>query len=199
MEMAHSRPRPTNRSKLYERYDVEIQTLEENSDHKWLNEQSRETIPLEERSNIELIIMIYKTLHWKTKLITFVALIFITSMALRIARRPKAQAAPTVERIWMHPDSHQRNNPFAAEGETTYMEGILEYKHIGGRSERVQRPQQEGNGAHQALEFSLLPAKEQETLVRGQGHHGREESDAKQYSNDAHHDINGNHNQNGIK
>ena len=134
-----------NRSKLYGRYDVEILTSRSSSsDRKWFNEQEEPIdIPLEERSSIELVVMIYKTLHWKSKAIVIVIVILLLSVVVRIAIRIPTQPEPTVERRWMDPDAHKRNNPFAPEGETTYMEGVLEYKRIGGRTMDEQKKQQQ--------------------------------------------------------
>ena len=142
--ITQSRPQH-DRSKLYGRYDVEIQTSHSSSSgRKWFNEHEEPTdIPLEERPSIELVVMIYRTLHWKTKTNIIVIVILILSVVVRIARRIPTQPEPAVERRWMDPDAHKRNNPFAPEGETTYMEGVLEYKRVGGRTMDEQKEQQQ--------------------------------------------------------
>jgi hypothetical protein len=133
MSTTHSRPRTSARSKLYERYDVEIQTTQEPSSRKWLNEdEPPKEIPLEDRTNLELIFMIFKTLSWRTKLIATLVIVMALSVSIRIIKRSKVQPQPTIieEKRWMPADSHARCNPFA-EDTACAMEGVLEIKRIG--------------------------------------------------------------------
>lgn len=173
MSTTNPQPRTSARSKLYERYDVEIQTTQVGtSNRKWLDEAPppRE-IPLEERSNLELIVMIYKALHWRTKLLALLILISILSIGVRIAKRTKVQPLEVKERRWMDPDSHARCNPFNSESDCA-MEGFLEIKMVPSgqrKNERQQHiSQQELMQQEQIDQHHLPEEEEQEQSVQQQ-------------------------------
>jgi hypothetical protein len=154
--------RPSNRSKLYERYNVDIKTSRGDSNRRWFDEQehqAQQEVPLEERTNLELLTMIYKTIPWKTKLIISVLLILLLSVSTRMAKRPHVELSTSAvkERQYMlDPDSHKRNNPFAPAGHTSIMEGVLEVKRIGGK--KKEEPQEQVQQEDMSNQLDQLPS-----------------------------------------
>lgn len=150
---AHSRPGGVSfRSKMYERYDVKINTPSSGGgDQRWFNEEQEDvyTTPSQGRE----IVTILQSFSWKARLISLAVVLWTTSMAVRLAHgivTGLGDSSVTLkstntkpERPFMDPDSHKRNNPFAPAGHVSVMEGVLEVKRIGGGRPKHQEQQQQ--------------------------------------------------------
>ncbi|KAL3793331.1 hypothetical protein HJC23_003841 [Cyclotella cryptica] len=153
MSGTQSRPRGvTSRSKMYERYDIEIKTSSSgNGDQRWFNEEqdvSATPSPFQET------LAILQTLSWKVRLLSLAALLWTAATVIRlvhgVVRGLGGDSSITLksttnkpERPFMDPDSHKRNNPFAPAGHVSVMEGVLEVKRIGGGRPKKQEQQQQ--------------------------------------------------------
>jgi len=157
-------------STLYERYDVDVdRTMSSASggrggwgwfrnrgdedEYDSLPSRSREDIPIDERTNIELIQLIWKNASTKSRLLALLATAILCKVIAEsiIKARADRDAAATKSNAvkeggrptYMDPDSHKRNNPFAPEGTQTFMEGVLEVKRVGGKDKQNQQQQQQ--------------------------------------------------------
>lgn len=145
----------SSRSKLYERYDVELPSPSSNSTRKkwsvggWLvnnheQQQQRLQLPPDQWTNIEMIRYIFKNSSFKSKLIAILAIMILSSIIKSTLTfhnssgsndlEPK-QRGPVMTKYGlrpekMDPDSHKRSNPFAPPGHQSYMEGVLERKRV---------------------------------------------------------------------
>ena len=157
----------STRSKLYERYNVELPTTSSSkkaagSNKKWrgwLNynnnkedEARRQQLPIEEWTNVEMIKYILKNASFRSKLIAILVIMILSSIIISTIFYPKNasnnstdlvknNSGPVMTKYGLRPDkmsadSHARSNPFAPVGHTSYMEGVLEVKRIGGRKDK---------------------------------------------------------------
>jgi hypothetical protein len=144
-----------SRLKLYERYDVELPTVASNSNkfRGWFGyrdrdeEARRQQLPIEEWKNIEIFKYVIKNASLKSKIIAILVLLILSACFRVLVFRKnaminnndlnKVKNGPVMTKYGlrpatMDPDSHARTNPFAPEGHTSYMEGVLEIKRKGG-------------------------------------------------------------------
>lgn len=159
MKMSGQPSSRASRSKLYERYDVNVnnKTKAVSSRSRWFDNkddsdvemETRQDLPIEEWSNIEMIKFIYQSASYKTKLLTLLAIVILSSVIISTLRdygnsnyNNSLTSKETIKTIqgerpsYMDPDSHKRNNPFAPEGHQSFMEGVLEVKRIGTRKKK---------------------------------------------------------------
>jgi hypothetical protein len=145
----------TTRSKMYDRYDVEINTSSGAGGRSWFTEEEpkREpTIEEQERAQLkELATIILRSYSWKSKIMAVILLILTMAMAIRTIHgimrdmgksSPAVVSSSTKARPYMDPDAHKRNNPFAPAGHVSVMEGVLEVKRVGGPKPPPQQSQQ---------------------------------------------------------
>lgn len=157
-----SSSRGVSRSKLYERYDVNIKTSSSRDSksitsrcsdtiRRWSGNndkdyrEARQQLPIEEWTNVEMIRFLYQNSSVKSKLMTLLGIAILSSTIVSSIRNYDANKnsvtketitknkLPERNGIYMDPDSHKRSNPFAPEGHQSYMEGVLEVKRVGGR------------------------------------------------------------------
>ncbi|KAL7549375.1 hypothetical protein ACHAWF_012651 [Thalassiosira exigua] len=152
----------SSRSKLYERYNVEIERSSppRAGGRRWFNEKegpsaSRQDLPIQERNNAELCRIILRGVSWRSRLAVLAAAVLLAAAAMWRGTEENSETAAVAmiydkgrqvaRPSFMDPDSHARNNPFAPEGETTVMEGVMEVKRVGGleRERQQQLAQQE--------------------------------------------------------
>ena len=145
-----SRGSSSRRSKLYERYNVNIkqQEIDDDEQRRLQQHQRQDNLPIEERSNIELIkIIILQNIpksHLTKATILLGVAVIISYIILPTNNDANINSATTgnVRSInynknnYMAVDSHERNNPFAEEGHISVMTGALETKRIGGNSQQ---------------------------------------------------------------
>mmetsp|Transcript_27226 Transcript_27226/g.56732 ORF Transcript_27226/g.56732 Transcript_27226/m.56732 type:complete len:243 (-) Transcript_27226:375-1103(-) len=160
--LSSSSSRGVSRSKLYERYDVNIKTPSSRDSRsitsrcsdtirRWSGDndndyrEARQQLPIEEWTNVEMIRFLYQNSSVKSKLMTLLGIAILSSAIVSSIRNYDANNNSVTEQtitksklgerngIFMDPDSHKRSNPFAPEGHQSYMEGVLEVKRVGGR------------------------------------------------------------------
>ncbi len=152
--LSSSRP---SRSKLYERYDVDLPSPSSNSSRKkwrvggWFvnnqeQQQQRLQLPPDQWTNVEMIRYIFKNSSFKSKLIAILAIMilstiikstisFYTNTNTSVDNDMEPKRGPVMTKYGlrpekMDPDSHKRSNPFAPPGHQSYMEGVLERKRV---------------------------------------------------------------------
>ena len=147
----------TSRSKLYERYDVELPTVSPSNDTKkskwrgWFKtdkdeDGTRQQLPPDQWTNVEVIKYIFKNSSFKSKLIAILVIMILSSIIKSTlsyrnndARNKndllEMKKGPIMTKYGIRPDtmdadSHKRSNPFAPPGHQSYMEGVLEVKRV---------------------------------------------------------------------
>ncbi len=162
----------STRSKLYERYNVELppsSSSKANSSSSkligWLKsytsnkeeETRRQQLPIEEWSNVEMFKYILKNASFKSKLIAILVILILSSIIISSILYPKnankdsdlgirkKNSGGVMTKYGLRPDnmpadSHERSNPFAPPGHTSYMEGVLEVKRIGKKKKKNDDP-----------------------------------------------------------
>ena len=152
-----------SRSKLYERYNVELPPAAPSSNKRkswrgWFNndvgdktQQEEEQLPPDQWTNVQMIRYILKNSSLKTKLITILMIMMLSSLIksiifdnndATITNDSQIKRGPVMTKYGlrpekMDPDSHKRSNPFAPPDHQSYMEGVLEVKKV---KKRVKPP-----------------------------------------------------------
>ena len=194
-----------SRSKLYERYDVDIEALSSvpgDVDGSPLPQHER---PVEEWTNAEVCRFVWQNVAAKSRTVKRSTLLagaaLLAVLALQSLRRGVGEeeaAATTVTAksavvmrdgsgrtmlrpTYMDADAHARDNPFAPDGRATVMEGMLEAKRMGGRTTRQSLPELQRQHLRQQQEL-------QEQQLRGQ----RERTESKNVTaleSSPHHEV----------
>lgn len=165
----------STRSKLYERYNVELpppsSSSKANSNSNkfigWLksytsnnkeDEARRQQLPIEEWTNVEMFKYILKNASFKSKLISILVILILSSIIISSILYPKnankdsddlgirkKNSGGVMTKYGLRPDnmpvdSHERSNPFAPPDHTSHMEGVLEVKRIGKKKNKNDDP-----------------------------------------------------------
>ncbi|KAL7539341.1 hypothetical protein ACHAXR_009225 [Thalassiosira sp. AJA248-18] len=130
----HSR---ASRSKMYERYDVNIPKHNSrggSGGQRWYNDEEDEDNMTTYRSKPTVLALLAAVVL----LAVIVSSRDSTTMTSTPAKGGGSAKKQQQERpSYMDPDSHARSNPFAAEGHTSVMEGALEVKRVGGKKKDI--------------------------------------------------------------
>mmetsp|Transcript_7395 Transcript_7395/g.12185 ORF Transcript_7395/g.12185 Transcript_7395/m.12185 type:complete len:220 (+) Transcript_7395:43-702(+) len=185
----------SSRSKLYERYDVELHaTSSSNSRKSWREkwfqtdkeqQRQRQQLPPDQWTNIEMIRYICKNSSFKSKLIAILVVTILSSIIKSTlsfhnnsARRSsnndlETKRGPVMTKYGlrpdkMDPDSHKRSNPFAAPDHQSYMEGVLEVKRVKKREKPSPLLVQNQQQQQQQQQQQPLQLEDKPTQIQGE-------------------------------